>query len=169
MKIELYHASKYGNGAKIAEELKRVLESKGNRVEVHHISDVKPKEVALADLYMFGAPTRIGKPIGSMCRFVKKATLPHGARYALFATHADEVPDKKTEKMPTREELDARRKNIPTLAAILNEKGTVRVADKVFIVVMEEGASMKESMAGSLKEGWQKNAEEFADVIPGTA
>lgn len=166
MRIEIYHASKYGNGAKIAEELERVLESRGQQASVHHVGDVGPKEVPLADLYVFGAPTRVGKPIGSMLRFVKKAALPQGARYALFATHADEVPDKKTGKMPTPQELDARRKNIPTLDAVLRNRGMVKVADKVFGVVMDEKkSSLKETMAGQLKEGWQKRAEEFADAI----
>lgn len=171
MRIDIYHASKFGNGATVAEELKRLLESHGSEVVVHHIGDVKPKEVALADLYIFGSPTRMGQPIGSMRRFLKKAALPQGAKYAVFATHTDEVPDKKTGKMPTPAELDAKRKNIPTLDAILKEKGLVKVADQVFNVVMPSSkeSSMREAMAGHLRDDWQKKAEEFAVAILGAA
>jgi flavodoxin len=159
-RIELYHASKFGNGAQVAEELRRVMEAKGHQVNVHHISGSKPKEMPPADLYVFGSPTRFGKPIGSMRRFVKKVSLPPGTRYAVFATHADAVPDKKTGKMPTEEELERWRKTIPDLDEVLKGKGLVKVADKVFHV---SAAAMK----GPLKDGWERNVEEFAAAILG--
>ena len=55
MKIEYYHASKYGNGAKVAEEFKRQMAAKGITINVHHVKDVRPKEIPLADLYVFSA------------------------------------------------------------------------------------------------------------------
>ncbi len=75
MKIELYHASKFGNGANVAEELRRVMETKGHQMSVHHIDESKPKTLPPADLYIFGSPTRFGGPRGSMRRFVKKVSL----------------------------------------------------------------------------------------------
>jgi menaquinone-dependent protoporphyrinogen IX oxidase len=169
IKIELYHASKFGNGAKVAEELNRVLESRGNQVSVHHISEARPKELPTADLYIFGSPTRFGRPIGKMRRFAKKVRLPPGTRYAVFATHSDEVPDKKTGIMPTQEELDSKRRTTPELDEILKGKGLVKVADKVFVVIVDsKKGSLRETMAGSLKEGWQAKAEEFADAILGS-
>lgn len=170
MRIDVYHASKYGNGAKVAGELKHILESRGHQVNVHHIDDANPKELPPADRYVFGAPTRMNKPLGSMKRFLKKAALAPGTRYAVFATHTDAVPDKKTGRMPTPEELKARRMNVPTLMAILQDKGLVKVADTVFDVDVEEKkGSFKETMAGRLREGWQERAEEFANAILGAA
>jgi hypothetical protein len=52
MKIEYYHASKYGNGAMVAEEFRKLMVAKGVTVNVHHIRDVRPKELAPADLYV---------------------------------------------------------------------------------------------------------------------
>jgi flavorubredoxin len=48
MNIEYFHASKYGNGAMVAEEFKKQMAIKGVNVNVHHIRDVEPKEVTPA-------------------------------------------------------------------------------------------------------------------------
>lgn len=37
MTIECFHASKYGNGAMVAEEFKRLMAERGITVHVHHI------------------------------------------------------------------------------------------------------------------------------------
>ena len=75
MEIELYHASKFGNGEKVAEEIKRLMVTKGNKVNIHHIKEVSPRELPLADLYIFGSPTRFGKAPGGVMRFIKKLEL----------------------------------------------------------------------------------------------
>lgn len=134
------------------------METKGHQTSVHHIDESKPKELPPADLYVFGSPTRFGGPIGSMRRFIKKALLPLGTKYAIFATHGDAVPNKKTGLMPTEEELNRERKTIPILDEILKEKGLVKVGDKIFLV-------SGETMKGPLKEGWQGKVEEFATTI----
>ena len=156
--MELYHASKYGNGKMVAEELRRIIDQSGHQMQVHHIDRAKPKELPSADLYVFGSPTRFGRPIGSMRRFVKKAILPPGTKYAVFATHAEAAPDKKTGKLPTEEEVARWRKTLPELDELLKGKGMVKVADAVFYV--SAGA-----MKGPLKEGWQAKIHEFANEI----
>ena len=55
MKIEYFHASKYGNGARVAEEFKKDMATRGVEVTVHHIEDVQ-KELPPADLYLFSSP-----------------------------------------------------------------------------------------------------------------
>src|SRR5665811_2131051 len=98
MKIEYFHASKYGNGAMVAQEFKTIM-------SVQHIRDAHPKAMPPADLYVFSSPGRMGKPIGGMRRFLKNVRLPAGAEYAILTTEAAPKPDKKTGKMPTPEEI----------------------------------------------------------------
>jgi menaquinone-dependent protoporphyrinogen IX oxidase len=105
MKIEYFHASKFGNGAKVAEEFRALLAVKGVTVNVHHVRDVKPKELLSADLYLFSSPGRMGKPIGRARRFLKKVALPAGTKYALLTTEGASRPDKRTGRMPTEEEM----------------------------------------------------------------
>lgn len=156
MRIELYHASKYGNGAKVAEEFRELMGAKGHQVSIHHIKDSRPKELPQADLYVFGSPTRLGKPIGGMRGFLKKIKLPGGAKYALIATHGAPQPDKKTGKMPTAEKLERFQRTIPIIDELLGSKGMVKVADvKIFVV----------DLKGPLEEGWQKEVEAFTDRI----
>ena len=66
MKIEYLHASKYGNGAMVAQGFNKQMVAKGVTVRVHHIMAVSPKELPPADLYLFSSPGRMGKPIGGM-------------------------------------------------------------------------------------------------------
>jgi len=159
MKVELYHASKYGNGAMVAEELKRLMATRGDEVSVHHIDDISPKDVPPADLYIFGSPTHFGKAPGNMIRFVKKLSLPPGTRYAVFATCSAAVPDKRTGNVPSEEELEKRRRTISMIDEQLKAKGMVKVAEtKVFV--------RPETMKGPLADGWQERAKAFVEQIP---
>jgi flavodoxin len=158
MKVEIYHASKYGNGEKVVAYLQGLLVAKGHQAEFRHVRDAKPKDMPAADLYVFCAPTRMGKPIGKMRRFLKKARLPEGARYVLIATHGEPVPDKKTGNMPSSEEIEKYQQNLPAMEAILRDKGAVKVAEtKVYV----RGDAMK----GPLADGWEKVVEEFASRL----
>jgi len=156
MKVGLYHASKYGNGAKVAEEFRKLMATKGHPVNIHHIKDSKPKELPQADLYVFVSPTRLGKPIGGMRSFLKKMTLPAGTKYALIATHGAPEPNKKTGKMPTAEEVEKYQRTIPIMDETLGSKELVKIADvKIFVV----------GLKGPLQEGWQEDLEAFTDQI----
>lgn len=145
-KIECFHASKYGHGALVAEEFKKQMVAKGVAVTVHHIRDTRPRELPPADLYVFSSPGRLGKPIWGMRRFLKKAKLQAGAKYALLTT-----------EMPTPEERSKWRRVIPIMNEILQEKGLVKVA---------EGTILVAGIKGPLEEGWQKKVEAFASQIP---
>ena len=157
MKIEYFHASKYGNGAMVAEEFKKLMAAKGVAVNVHHIRDARPKEMLPADLYLFSSPGRMGKPIGCMRRFLKKTKLPSGTKYAILTTEGAPQPDKKTGRMPTEEELAKWQRIIPIMNEILQEKGLVKVA---------EGKILVTGLKGPLEEGWQKKVEAFASQLP---
>ena len=157
MKIEYFHASKYGNGAIVAEEFKKQMAAKGVTVNVHHIRDARPKEMPPADLYLFSSPGRMGKPIGGMRRFLKKAKLPAGTKYAILTTEAAPQPDKKTGRMPTEEEQAKWQRIIPIMNEILQEKGLVKVAGGKILVT---------GLKGPLEEGWQMKVEGFASQIP---
>jgi multimeric flavodoxin WrbA len=157
MRIEYFHASKYGNGAMVAEEFKKQMAAKGVTVNVHHIRDARPKELPPADLYLFSSPGRIGKPIGGMRRFLKQANLPTGTKYAILTTEGAPQPDKKTGRMPTEEEMARWQRIIPTMNKLLLEKGLVKVA---------EGKVLVTGLKGPLEEGWQKKVEAFLAQIP---
>ena len=157
MRVELYHASKYGNGAKVAEEFRRLMIMKGHSVNVQNIGDSRPKEPPQADLYVFGSPTRIGKPVGGMRRFLKKVDLPSGTKYAVFATHGASKADKKTGKMPSADDLAKWQRSIPIMDELLRANGMVKLAEmKVYVV----------DSKGPLEDGWQKKVEAFvADIL----
>ena len=157
MKIEYFHASKYGNGARVAEEFRKLMAAKDVAVNVHHVREVKPKEMPAADLYLFSSPGRMGKPIGRARRFLKKAALPAGAKYAVLTTEGAPRPDKKTGRMPTEEEQAKWQRVRPVMNEILQAKGLIKVA---------EGCVFVTGMKGPLEEGWEKKVEAFAASIP---
>jgi menaquinone-dependent protoporphyrinogen IX oxidase len=158
MRIEILHASKYGNGEQVAKELQRVLVDKGVQAEVHHIDEVKAGQLPPADLYVFSSPTRLGKPPGGARRFAKKVVVPAGTKYAFFATHGATQPDKKTGRMPTPEEVAKWQRTTSIMEELLNASGLVRVADEIFYV---------SGLKGPLEEGWQAKVAAFAERILG--
>ncbi len=160
MKIEYFHASKYGNGAKVAEEFKKLMAAKGVTANVHHIREVRPNELMPADLYVFSSPGRAGRPIGSMRRFLKKARLEPGTKYAILTTEGATRPNKKTGKMPTEEEIAKWERVRPIMNELLQAKGLKKVA---------EGNVFVTGMKGPLEEGWQGKVVEFVEVILGSS
>lgn len=158
MKIEYFHASKFGNGARVAEEFRRLMAAKGITVNVHHVRDARPKDIMPADLYIFSSPGRFGKPIGSMRRFIKKVQLPQGTKYAILTTEAPPSPDKKTGKTPTEEEFAKYERVRPIMNELLQAKGMKKVAEGYVNV-------NPTTLKGPLMEGWQKKVEAFAALI----
>ncbi len=158
MRIEYFHASKFGNGAMVAEEFKRLMAAKGVTVNVHHIRDARPKEIAPADMYVFSSPGRFGKPISSMRRFLKKAQLPQGTGYAILTTEAPPSPDKKTGKTPTEEEFAKYERVRPIMNELLQAKGMKKVAEGNVRV-------NPNTIKGPLEDGWQKRVEAFVAQI----
>jgi multimeric flavodoxin WrbA len=157
MKIEYFHASKYGNGAKVAEEFKKQMAAKGVTVNVHHVKDTKPKEIPPADLYLFSSPGRFGKPIGDMRGFLKKTNLPAGTKYAVLVTELAPEPEKSIRIPTTEEELGKCQRVIPVMNEMLQKKDMIKVAEgKIFVT----------GLKGPLEEGWQKEVETFASQIP---
>ena len=157
MKIEYFHASVFGNGAKVAEEFKRQMALRGVTVTVHHIQDARPTELPPADLYLFSSPGRMGRPIGGMRRFLKKMKLPVGTKYALLPTGLAPQPDKRTGRMPTDDELGRCERVIPFMNEMLLGKGLVKVAEEKVLVT---------GLKGPLEDGWQEKVEAFAAQIP---
>jgi menaquinone-dependent protoporphyrinogen IX oxidase len=156
MNIAYYHASKFGNGAMVAEEFKKIMAARGITVSVQHIRDANPKDLPQADLYVFSSPGRMGKPRGSVRRFLNKVSLEPGTRYAILTTQGAPKPDKKTGKMPTQEELDRWERVIPVMNELLEAKGLKKVA---------EGAVWVTGLKGPLEEGWQHKVAAFADQV----
>jgi flavodoxin len=156
MKIEYVHASKFGNGAMVAEELKQQMSLKGVAVDVHHIREIKPKDVPSADLYVFSSPGRMGRPIREMRHFLKDVTLPEGTKYALLTTEMAPRPDKKTGRMPTEEEICKFQHVRPIMNEALQRKGLVKVGeDKIYVT----------DLKGPLEDGWRRKVAAFVALI----
>jgi hypothetical protein len=156
MRIEYFHASKFGNGAMVAEEFTRQMAAKGVTLGVQHIREARPDRLPTADLYLFSSPGRMGKPIGGMRRFLKKLRLPAGTRYAILTTEMAPQPDK-TGRIPTEEEQARWQRVRPIMNELLQGAGLVKVAeDKVHVT----------GLKGPLEEGWQQKVAAFAARIP---
>lgn len=158
MNIEYYHASKFGNGALVAEEFKSQMAAKGVTVGVHHVRDVKAGQPAPADLYVFSSPGRMGKPIGSVRRFLKKIALPAGTKYAILTTEIAPRPDKRTGKVPTEAEMAKWQRVIPIMNESLQKRGFVKVA---------EGTVCVTALKGPLEDGWQEKVTTFVAGLSG--
>ena len=157
MKIEYLHASKFGNGATVAEEFKERAAEAGVEVDVHHIHEVEATRLPPADLYLFSSPGRFGKPIREMRRFLQDVTLPAGTRYALLTTEAAPKPAKKTGRMPTDEEIGRYEHVRPIMNELLQGKGLVEVAEeKVYVT----------GLKGPLEQGWREKVAAFAVLVP---
>lgn len=157
MKIEYVHASKYGNGAKVAGEFAKQMAAKGAEVNVHHVRDVSAKALPPADLYVFSSPGRMGRPLGAARRFLKQLALPPGTPYAILTTEAAPRRDKKTGRTPTEEEIAKWQHVRSIMKQILDGKGLVEVVeDKVLVT----------GMKGPLEDGWQHKVEGFVARIP---
>ena len=156
IRVEYFHASRYGNGAMVAEEFKKQMASKGATVNVHHVRDVRPEEIPPADLYLFSSPGRFGKPIGDMQHFLKKADLPKGIGYAVIVTELCPNPNG-VNRIPAEGESCKCQRVLPTMNQTIQAKGLVKVAEgKIFVT----------GIKGPLEENWQKEVEAFASRIP---
>jgi menaquinone-dependent protoporphyrinogen IX oxidase len=157
MHIEYLHASKFGNGVKVADEFTRQMAERAVTVAVHHIRDVRAERLPTADLYVFSSPGRFGKPIGSERRFLKKVQLPAGTPYAILTTEGAPQPDKKTGRMPTEDEIAKWQHVRPIMNDILQGKNLVKVAESTIYVT---------GLKGPLEEGWEDKVAAFAATIP---
>lgn len=156
MHIEYIHASKFGNGAAVADEFRHQTEAMGVGVDIHHVRELKRQAITPADLYVFSSPGRFGRPIAIMRRFLQRLSLPAGTRYAILTTEAAPRPDRKTGRVPSDEELARTQRVRPTMNKILEAKGLVKVAeDKVFVT----------GLKGPLEDGWRDKVGAFAQAI----
>jgi len=155
-KIAYFHASRYGNGAKVAEEFRRLMAERGVEVAVRHIKRARPKEMPPADLYLFSCPGRMGKPKGNMRRFIKKVQLPAGTRCAVLTTEGAPRPDPKTGKMPDPAEHDKWQRVTPILLEFLRNRGLTIVADGKVLVT---------GMKGPLEAGWEQKVAAYVETL----
>lgn len=156
MNIEYFHASKFGNGAKVAAEFQRGMAARSITVNLHHIDGVRPTHLPPADLYLFSSPGRMGKPIRKMRRFLKKLSLPAGTRYALLTTEGAPRPNKKTGQLPTAAEQEKWQRVRPIMNEILESKGLVKVAEDCVFVT---------GLRGPLEEGWEQKVANFESAL----
>lgn len=153
-KIAYLHASRFGNGEKVAAEFSRCMKEKGVEVDVHHIRNVRTREMPAADLYLFSAPGRMGKPKRNMRHFLKKMRLPAGTRCAILTTEGAPRPDPKTGKMPDPAKTEKWQRVLPIMHELLSARG---------LEIVAEGKVLVTGIKGPLEEGWQEKVAAFAD------
>lgn len=149
MKITYLHASKFGNGAAVAAEFRRLMATRGVEVEVHHIRDVDPGALPGADLYVFSAPGRFGKPIRRMRRFLDRLRLPVGTPYGVLTTEMAPKPGAAP---------DPHQHVMPTMNEPLLRDGLVEIAEATIHVT---------GLKGPLEDGWERQVAAFAAAIAG--
>lgn len=148
--MELYHASKYGNGAEVTGELRRLLGAQGHNVVVQHVNRISPGSIPQADLYIFGFPGRIERPIGGMRRFMSTVNLPPGPGMLYSPLSLPPRPDKRG-RMPTEDEIACWQRVQPLTEHALKDKALKKVeAVKVYV----------NDMKAPLKDRWQRKVEQ---------
>ena len=155
-RIAYFHASRYGNGEKVAEEFRRLMADRGGEVRVRHIKRSRAKEMPPADLYLFSAPGRMGKPKGNMRRFLKKVKLPEGTRCAVLTTEGAPRPDRKTGRMPDPAETEKWQRVTPVMLQILGDRG---------LEVVVDGKVLVTGMKGPLEEGWEQKVARYVEKL----
>jgi hypothetical protein len=154
--IEYYHASRFGNGAKVAEEFRMQSTLLGATVNVHHIRDADPKNLPPADLYVFSSPGQWGKPIKRVRRFLGELDLPAGTKGAVLTTELAPRPDKKTGALPTEEEQAKWQRVRPIMNELLQGAGLIEVAEDRILVT---------EIKGPLEDGWEAKVQSFAELV----
>ena len=160
MIIEYYHASRFGNGAMVAEEFRKQSALLGVTVNVHHIRDANPKHLAQADLYVFSSPGQWGKPIKKVRRFLGELNLPAGTKYAVLTTEIAPSPDKTTGALPTEEEQAKWQRVRPIMNELLQNAGLTKVAEDRILVT---------GIRGPLENGWEAKVQRYAEQVLATA
>jgi flavodoxin len=156
MRIEYVHASKYGNGEKVAEAFRQEMAGAGIEVIVHHVDDISPKALPPADLYVFSSPGRMGRPIGSIRRLLKRLQLPSGTRYALLTTEMAPQPDKMTGRIPTEEEICRFQHVRAIMHELLQKKGLIPVGEERVYVT---------GLQGPLEAGWERKVAAYTSFL----
>jgi menaquinone-dependent protoporphyrinogen IX oxidase len=156
MKVAYYHDSKFGNGVAVAGQFAAAMAARGIPVDVSHVRDADPAHLPPADLYVFSAPGRMGKPRGAARRFLRKVQLPGGTPYALLTTEGAPRPDKKTGELPTAESMARWQRVRPVMTELLDAKGLRKVAEDTVHVT---------GMKGPLEDGWRDKVDAFADRV----
>ena len=156
MNIAYYHASRFGNGARVAEEFRRIMAGRGVPVSVQHVRDANPKHLSPASLYIFSSPGRFGKPKGTARRFLRKVSLRPGTEYAILTTQSAPKPNPKSGERPAQQDVDRWERVIPIMNEELASKGLRQIAASAVLVT---------GIKGPLEEGWQQKVLAFADDI----
>lgn len=140
MKINIIYESRYGNGKKIVDELKAILEEKDQKVDLFSVTGIKPAELPLGDLYVFSTPTRKFMLPRNIGNFVKEFTPPsENTKYALMTTF-----------------LDPRTIALKKIEALMVKKGIKKAADNFKVKIF--------GLKGPLEE-YGAELSKFADEL----
>ncbi len=80
MQIACFRASEFGNGARVADERRRIMAGRGIAVRAQHLREAHPDQVPRADLYVLSSAGRHRKPTKIARAFLNQVRLPPGTR-----------------------------------------------------------------------------------------
>jgi flavodoxin len=141
MKINIFYASWFGNGEKIAEELAEILLKKNQDVKLFSLMEKPTGIIPDADLYIFSSPTRkFGLP-ANVKDFINSFTPPKSqTRYALMTTY-----------------MDPRTIALKKMESLLNSKGMLKAAGDFKVRSL--------GLKGPLETGYNEKLTGFAEEI----
>ena len=139
MNVNIIYDSKYGNGEKLCNYIKNVLEERGHDADLYFVRKTKVKKLPKADLYIMSAPTHMGTAPWKVKRYIKKIS-DEGAKYSLITTCLDEE-SKAIEKMRNK----------------FSGTDLKEVGDGLKIKV--------EGMKGPLEDGYKEKVDDYLDEI----
>ncbi len=87
--VLLVYESKYGNTRQVADEIAvGITSTAGAEAAISHVNEVDPARLADYDAILIGSPNHVGRPVGSVKRFIDALARPEleGKTVAAFDT-----------------------------------------------------------------------------------
>ncbi len=86
--VLLVYESKYGNTRQVADEIAAGIGNAGGEATLSHVKEVDPAHFADYDAILIGSPNHVGRPVGSVKRFIDALDRPEleGKTVAVFDT-----------------------------------------------------------------------------------
>ncbi len=142
MKCVIVYWSRYGHGKKIVQRLVDRLETAKIDTNTYRPDKIDPKDMLVADLYIFSTPTEMFRIKKEMRNFMKNMEKLEGKKYAIINTHG------------------MKRNWLKSMDKILKKKGMKKLTEVDF-KIEREGTEKGEG----LSKDWEAKLDKFAEKL----